>query len=88
MGASAVSTLVIRLRHDSERGVLSVSDDGKGIPDRVASAGGMGLGIMRYRAELLGGSLEIRRRTSGGTTVTCRFRWERAHDLTLPDAHA
>jgi signal transduction histidine kinase len=31
----------------------------------------MGLDNMRTRASLIGGRLEIRRRTHGGTVVTC-----------------
>ncbi|MBM4142799.1 MAG: hypothetical protein FJ225_04275 [Lentisphaerae bacterium] len=45
------------------RGRLTVSDDGRG----------MGLRIMRYRAEMTGGDLEIASNASGGTTVTCTF---------------
>jgi nitrate/nitrite-specific signal transduction histidine kinase len=32
---------------------------------------GMGLGIMSYRAELIGAIFNIHRRESGGTMVTC-----------------
>lgn len=56
---------------DDEHGLrLFVEDDGAGI---VAGAptGGMGLRIMRYRAELIGGSLSVAPAPGGGTRVTC-----------------
>lgn len=54
---------------------LSVRDDGSGFSSdagskRTNSHDGLGLGIMKYRADLLGGKLEIRS-DSSGTTVTC-----------------
>lgn len=48
--------------------VLTVSDNGVGI-DSTRSKGGIGLQIMRYRARLLGGLLDVRRSSSGGTIV-------------------
>jgi nitrate/nitrite-specific signal transduction histidine kinase len=33
----------------------------------------MGLDIMRYRAGMIGGSLEVKRAGERGTTVACRF---------------
>ena len=38
-----------------------------------AAAPGMGLRIMRYRASLFGGALQIARRTEGGMRVACTF---------------
>ena len=49
---------------------LQVRDDGVGPPpDGVRE--GMGMQIMRHRAELLGGSLSISPAAGGGTLVTC-----------------
>jgi two-component system sensor histidine kinase UhpB len=49
--------------------VLTVADDGRGIP---VGADGTGLRGMRERAALVGGSLDVRRREGGGTSVTLR----------------
>ena len=50
---------------------LNVVDNGTGInTDRIGNSG-MGLGIMRYRAELIGGSLQICPASVRGTKVTC-----------------
>jgi signal transduction histidine kinase len=54
------------------KGLLKVKDDGKGI-DRGDSHAGMGLGIMRYRAELARGSLEISSGAGKGTLIICYF---------------
>ena len=53
---------------------LSVRDDGSGFSSgagpKTGKHNGLGLSIMKYRADLLGGKLEIRS-DSSGTTVTC-----------------
>ena len=54
-------------------GQLTVEDDGTGIKDVTAEGRGMGLQIMRHRATMIGGKLEIGNRRGGGTEVVCRF---------------
>jgi nitrate/nitrite-specific signal transduction histidine kinase len=34
----------------------------------------MGLRIMRYRARMIGATIEIKHRDAGGTAVICRYR--------------
>jgi PAS domain S-box-containing protein len=55
------------------RGILSIRDDGSGIIDTDGHKEGMGLHIMRYRAGMIGGALEIARCGESGTLVTCIF---------------
>lgn len=55
------------------RGILTIRDDGSGIMDAGANHAGMGLNIMRYRAAMIGGTLEIMRCGESGTLVTCMF---------------
>jgi PAS domain S-box-containing protein len=50
---------------------LVVSDDGVGLPPDAERGSGMGLRIMRYRAEIIGGALSVSRRPEGGTLVRC-----------------
>lgn len=63
-------------------GRLAVRDNGTGIPAGNNETG-MGLRIMRYRAELANGSLTIDRIPEGGTQVTCLF-----HDRASGDGSA
>jgi signal transduction histidine kinase len=53
--------------------ILTVKDDGVGIPGELESTSGMGLHIMNYRAKMIGASLDIRRGATGGTIVLCSF---------------
>lgn len=63
----------VSLRRTSDGGNITIEDDGVGLPDVLPSRTGLGLHIMRYRANLVGGSLEVRRGREGGTVVSCRF---------------
>jgi two-component system sensor kinase FixL len=53
---------------------LTVKDDGVGFPVKLDRPLGMGLHIMKYRARMIGASLDIRRGAGGGTIVICSFR--------------
>ena len=61
----------VTLRERAGQLELSVSDDGVGFAESSAQSRGMGLKIMRYRARMIGGTIEIRRRRLGGTRVKC-----------------
>jgi PAS domain S-box-containing protein len=50
---------------------LMVKDDGVGIHLKKVDESDMGLHIMRYRANVIDGKLDIRRGPRGGTIVTC-----------------
>ena len=65
----------IKLSQRKEEHVLTVEDDGAGIPkEKLGDRDGMGLRIMRYRAQLIGASLNIERLDGGGTRVMCAFQ--------------
>ena len=64
--------IVIGLRAQDGEGRLTVEDDGHGIPDRE-NLTGMGLHIMLYRANMIGGSLRISKGSAAGTLVCCLF---------------
>ena len=51
---------------------LEIEDDGNGLPEPLPADRGIGLRVMRHRADLLGGSLEIVPSPAGGTLVRCR----------------
>jgi PAS domain S-box-containing protein len=67
------SHVVIGLFAKNGEGTLSVQDDGEGISETSSNHAGMGLNIMNYRANMVGGSLDIRRNFTGGTSVVCLF---------------
>jgi signal transduction histidine kinase len=62
----------IVLSFDPTQGTVSIQDDGLGLP-KDAPGHGMGLKIMRYRAELMRGNLSVESNGHEGTKVTLRF---------------
>lgn len=64
--------LDIELSTNPHSTVLSVKDQGQGIDGPDPKECGMGLRIMNYRADIIGGTLDIQRNHSGiGTSVIC-----------------
>jgi len=63
----------IHLRETDNGLELQILDRGSGMP-KTRRREGLGLGFMKYRAETIGGTLDIRRRPGGGTMVRCRVR--------------
>jgi PAS domain S-box-containing protein len=63
----------ILVRLDATDGVVSllVRDDGIGLPERPEAGSGMGLRLMRYRAGLIGATLQLGPAEGGGTNVAC-----------------
>jgi PAS domain S-box-containing protein len=68
-GAKNIS---IALTQRQNRAVLTIKDDGAGIP-RAPKENGMGLSNMQTRAKLIGSRLEVRPGKHGGTAVTCEL---------------
>jgi signal transduction histidine kinase len=67
------STITITLEKKGPTGLLTVSDNGRGVSKGMGSGKGMGLSIMRYRASMFGASLDMRSREHEGTEVVCSF---------------
>jgi len=65
--------IAITLSAEDGEGTLVVSDNGSGLKDAPATHSGMGLRIMNYRANMIGGAATVAQNDDGGTTVTCRF---------------
>lgn len=62
----------IRLETSGTKARLIVCDDGRGLNETsAATATGMGLRTMRYRAAMIGARLEVEAVPAGGTRVTC-----------------
>ena len=67
-----ISLILKRLSDD--RCLMLIQDDGAGISPRKAKRrGGIGVRVMSYRANLIGGEFDIQPLPTGGTEVACRF---------------
>ncbi len=64
--------IVVRLSVGDEEGTLTICDNGRGIAGQNLE-GGMGIRIMRYRAEMCGGAIHIEPALPKGTEVRCTF---------------
>src|SRR6185312_9183962 len=76
---SSASEVEIRLYASAGDLHLTVDDNGRGFsqPD-PESPGGLGLKIMQYRTQMLGGDLMIDTGVRGGASIHCSFPMERA----------
>jgi two-component system, LuxR family, sensor kinase FixL len=74
---SQADEIVILLKQNGREIILEVLDNGIGMvepygnPSHARNDGGMGMRTMKYRAGMIGGTLQIDRRRSGGTSVKC-----------------
>ena len=75
---SSATEVEIRLYASGDELHLSVDDNGRGFsqPD-PESPGGLGLKIMQYRTQMLGGDLMIDTGVRGGASIHCSFPKER-----------
>jgi PAS domain S-box-containing protein len=76
----AAREVVIQLTFGHRDMLLTVQDDGEGF-DTKTNGHGMGLRIMRYRAQCIGGSCEVHTGASKGTTVYCHVPLEAQQSL-------
>jgi signal transduction histidine kinase len=67
------SRIDIDLRIDGPFLVLSVRDNGRGLPGPPARGQGLGLRIMAHRAAIIGAKLAIDAAPDGGTLVVCQL---------------
>jgi signal transduction histidine kinase len=66
--------IAVSLEARGDRIALGIEDDGPGISRSSSGSTGMGLAVMRYRARLGGGELQINSPSGGGTVITCTAR--------------
>jgi signal transduction histidine kinase len=74
------NSIAISFQTDGQACVLNVRDDGIGFPAPSNQGKGMGLNIMRYRASMIGGVLDIRNAEHGGTVLVCSFPQAKMND--------
>ncbi len=68
--------ILIRLEVGEDSTVLSVKDDGAGLPEPMPKKRGMGLRIMAHRAAMIGSTFTARRDETGGTLIACELQVE------------
>jgi len=66
----------VRLAARGEGMALSIADNGTGIDPAAVSEGGVGLHIMRYRTQTLGGELDLRNGSDRGAVLELRYPFE------------
>ncbi len=69
----------ISLSVKGSEGILSIRDNGVGMPENLADKDGMGLHTMHYRARLIGGRLDIQQLSQCGIAVICIFPLSKTH---------
>ncbi len=65
--------IVIKLNRKRGGLTLSIRDNGQGLPPTATVSSGMGLSVMKHRANVLGASLDIQSASGKGVTVTCNL---------------
>lgn len=70
----------IGLKENRDHIVLSVQDDGVGLPLKMRKRRGFGLHIMNYRANTLGGSLDVQKGKRRGVCLVCSIPKAFCHD--------
>ena len=66
---SGGTEIVVRVEEDEESVHLQIADDGCGFNERTCA--GLGVAMMKYRAETINGRLRFDTPQRGGTRVTC-----------------
>jgi signal transduction histidine kinase len=74
--------IVVKLERSPQGIVLRVTDDGVGFPSELNRKQGLGCHIMNYRAQLIGGRLEIESPKRGGACVSCYLSNNTVHTHT------
>ena len=72
--------ILLELSANHNGASLVIENDGRDFPAKVPKNRGMGLQVMSYRAEMIGGTLNVQPRAGGGTKVTCTFNTESTAD--------
>ena len=73
-------TIIIALVQAGPDVTLTITDDGCGMAGNRPAVKGMGLRIMDYRAEVVGGSVQIGAAPNRGTFVSCTFKCHKLGD--------
>lgn len=84
---AAPENIEISLEKATGKVVMSIKDDGTGFAGRPDESTGMGLKIMKYRANMIGASLDILPDNNGGTIIVCIFFDKRENITPVQDKY-
>jgi signal transduction histidine kinase len=65
--------IIITLAAAGDRLKLTIEDNGGGFDANARGRSGMGIRIMRYRAKVIGATLDLQSGANEGTKITCVF---------------
>lgn len=65
------SQIIVSLEGSGDKVLLSVTDNGAGLPATARTKNGMGLRIMDYRARMIGAKFDIQNLPAGGARAVC-----------------
>jgi len=71
---SRADSVRVKLDDNKDSLTLMVSDNGRGTPKTTSNGTGMGLRVMKYRADLIGASLDVDSAPRRGTRIICTVR--------------
>ena len=66
--------VMVLIEHRPAGVMMTVQDDGRGLPGGQPPRGGLGLRIMQYRARMIGAWLTVGNRDEGGVQVACQLK--------------
>jgi two-component system, LuxR family, sensor kinase FixL len=67
------ASVIVTLAAEGERLKLTVQDNGTGFQRSDERRSGMGIRIMRYRAKVIGATLDLQSQVNHGTQIMCAF---------------
>jgi signal transduction histidine kinase len=68
-----ISRIDVKLSVADENLILTITDDGIGLPEELPGNRGLGLRVMASRAGMIGASFSAKNRPEGGTIVMCQL---------------
>jgi PAS domain S-box-containing protein len=85
---SKATAIEVIIAADDDTVVLRISDNGTGIEKLLDRKKGVGINIMKYRARVINASLDIRKNSLGGISVSCIMKKSliNAPDVTVEGA--
>jgi len=81
---SGATTVHLSLHAAGRELTLGISDDGQGFSTITNPGNGLGLRAMKYRADLIGGRLEIHSKPGEGTRIICAIQNQPRHHAAKP----